>query len=234
MTDSYSLKARVYPCAIVLLPCFFLLMHYVSNIEAYYHYFSSALGIGLLSFLLAQLGRDRGKRMETDLFKLWGGMPTTIILRHSNNYLDVHTKKRFHDKLEQTIPGIKIPSEEEEKLDLNQADSVYISCSKALIAKTRDEKKYPLLHKENINYGFRRNLWGMKLWAIALLFACICMHCLISTENFTSLELLKALDFILLATFIGLILFWVFVVNANWVKTTAFAYAEQLHETLHH
>ena len=231
--DIYSLKARVYPCSIVLLPCLLLAIFYITNIEAYYHYLTSFIGIGVFSFVLAQIGRDQGKKKEKKLFEHWGGKPTNMILRHSNNHLDVHTKKRFHTKLEQVIPDMKIPTPEEELEDLYSADCIYDSCTKYLISKTRDTNKYHLLFKENINYGFRRNLWGMKAWALTIIVGCLIIHAVIATEKFTTFETPNTTDWLLLATLVIISMFWLFTVNKEWIKVTAFAYAERLHETLH-
>ncbi len=231
--DIYSLKARVYPCSIVLLPCLLLAIFYITNIEAYYHYLTSFIGIGVFSFVLAQIGRDQGKKKEKKLFEHWGGKPTNMILRHSNNHLDVHTKKRFHTKLEQVIPDMKIPTPEEELEDLYAADFIYDSCTKYLISKTRDTNKYHLLFKENINYGFRRNLWGMKAWALTIIVGCLIIHAVIATEKFTTFETPNTTDWLLLATLVIISMFWLFTVNKEWIKVTAFAYAERLHETLH-
>jgi hypothetical protein len=205
----------------------------VTNIEVYYHYFTAFTVFGAFSFLLAQIGRDNGKKKEKALFEHWGGKPTTIILRHSNDHLDVHTKKRFHTKLEHIIPDIKIPTPEEEQKNLQAADATYDSCAKYLIAKTRDSRKYFLLFKENTNYGFRRNLWGMKAWALFIIAICILVHSFVATEKFTSIATVSTAEYILLGIFVLFVLFWLFIVNKNWIKTTAFAYSERLYETLH-
>jgi len=210
-----------------------LAIFYITNIEAYYHYLTSFIGIGVFSFVLAQIGRDQGKKKEKKLFEHWGGKPTNMILRHSNNHLDVHTKKRFHTKLEQVIPDMKIPTPEEELEDLYAADCIYDSCTKYLISKTRDTNKYHLLFKENINYGFRRNLWGMKAWALTIIVGCLIIHAVIATEKFTTFETPNTTDWLLLATLVIISMFWLFTVNKEWIKVTAFAYAERLHETLH-
>jgi hypothetical protein len=205
----------------------------VTNIEVYYHYFTSFAALGVFSFLLAQIGRDNGKKKEKELFEHWGGKPTNTILRHSNNHLDVHTKKRFHTKLEQIIPDIKIPTAEEEQKNPQAADAIYDSCTKYLIAKTRDSSKYFLLFKENINYGFRRNLWGMKTWALLIILISTSIHSFITTEKFTTIEPASIKDWGLLGVFVLFVLFWLFVVNKNWIKITAFAYAERLYKTLY-
>lgn len=230
--NTYSLKARVYSSVIVLLPCFILAIVYVTNVELYYHYLTSFACFGIFSFVLSQIGRDNGKKKENRLFKYWGGKPTSMILRHSNDHLDIHTKKRFHAKLEQTIPYIKIPTHEEEMENLQAADAIYDSCTKWLISKTRDESRYSLLFKENINYGFRRNLWGMKTWAIGIIAICILVHSFMITQKFTSIEIVKTKDWMLLGVFILFALFWLIMVNREWVKITAFSYAERLYETL--
>lgn len=231
--NTYSLKARVYPSVIVLFPCFILAIVYITNVELYYHYFTSFACLGVLSFVLSQIGRDNGKKKENGLFKHWGGKPTSMILRHSTDHLDIHTKKRFHAILEKKIPNIKIPTHEEEMEDLQAADVIYDSCTKFLISKTRDASKYSLLLKENINYGFRRNLWGMKAWAIWIIAICVIVHSYMMTQHFSSIEATSTQDWILLSVFVPFLLFWLLIVNREWVKTTALAYAERLYETLH-
>lgn len=112
--DYYSLKARIYPSFIVLLPLLLLAIYYITDFEVYFHYLTAFASVGLFSYLLSQLGRDRGKLKEQELFKLWGGKPSTQILRHSSSVLDKHTKARFHKLLTERINNIVIPTEEEE------------------------------------------------------------------------------------------------------------------------
>jgi hypothetical protein len=162
------------------------------------HYLTSFAALGVFSFLLAQIGRDNGKKKEKELFKHWGGKPTNTILKHSNDHLDVHTKKRFHTKLEQIISDIKIPTAEEEQKNPQTADAIYDNCTKYLIAKTRDSSKYFLLFKENINYGFRRNLWGMKTWALLIILISTSIHLFITTKKFTTIEPVNIKDWGLL------------------------------------
>jgi hypothetical protein len=39
-------------------------------------------------------------------------------------------------------------------------------------------------------------------------------------------------DWVLIGVFFLFLLFWLFIVNREWIKMIAFAYAERLHETL--
>jgi hypothetical protein len=55
---------------------------------------------------------------------------------------------------------------EEELLNPDYALDCYDSCGDLLREKTRDKDKFSLIFQENMNYGFRRNLWGMKTLGI--------------------------------------------------------------------
>lgn len=227
--DEYSIKARLYPTFIVLLPILAMAFFYITNIEKYYHYLTAFCAVGFLTFVLAQLGRDRGKSKEPVLFQYFGGKPTTLILRHNDNWLNSVIKDKYHASLSLKM-GINIPSATEEMNDLVKCDQVYEACGKYLISKTRDTNKFRLLFKENINYGFRRNLWGMKAWAIIILIVCSFIHLFTSTDGFNYFwfeEKESIFQLILLC----LLFFWVFVVTKNWTKNAAYSYAERLFET---
>ena len=114
--DSYSIKARVYPAFIVLLPLLILALFYITDFKVYYHYLTAIISVGFLSFILAQLGRDQGKNKEIQLFESMGGKPTIQILRHTNNHLDKTTKARYHKGLSEKIQEINIPSHEDKQL----------------------------------------------------------------------------------------------------------------------
>ena len=230
--DQYSLKARIYPSFLVLLPLLLLAIFYITDFEIYFHYFTAFATIGLFSYLLAQIGRDRGKAKEQELFELWGGKPSTQILRHSSEILDIHTKTRFHKLLVAKIDGIVLPTKEEEAENPLKADQVYDSCTKYLISKTRDTVKHNLLFKENTSYGFRRNSWGMKTWAIIVLFVSTIIHVIIATDYFTNYSFKPNKDAYLYGGFFTIFIFWVFIVTPNWIRIIADEYAKRLYETL--
>ncbi|UYO45730.1 hypothetical protein KQX63_06870 [Rhodopseudomonas palustris] len=59
--------------------------------------------------------------------------------------------------------GRAAPTREEEAADPAGADSYYARGATWLRENTRDAKKFDILLNENISYGFRRNLLGLKL-----------------------------------------------------------------------
>lgn len=130
------------------------------------------LGSALL-FLLAQLGRDRGKAIEPGLYRAWGGVPSVAMLRHRDSRIDRHTKERWHACLESRIPGLALATAAEEAQCPAQADAGYESATKWLLARTRDPIRFRLLHAENENYGFRRNVLGLKPYALVMDVICV-------------------------------------------------------------
>lgn len=228
--DEYSIKARFYPSIIVLIPMISLAIYYLTNFELYYHYLTALSVAGLFTFILAQLGRDRGKIKEVQLFQYFGGKPTTQILRHRDAFLDTNTKKRYHSILSQKLE-LRIPTEIEENDDALNADGIYDSCAKYMISKTRDTNAYYLLFKENISYGFRRNLWGMKSWSIIIIIITLFIHLIFATNIFSDFIFTES-EIGLIAFLFFLLLFWIFIITRNWIKIAAFAYAERLYENL--
>ena len=176
MISKYELNARIYPTLITLSPILLLAIYFSID---YQNIYSLIGGLGLttiLGFILGQFGRDQGKKGEKKLWKEWGGAPSTQILRYSDDTLDKHTTSNIHSTLF-NLTNIGSPNMREiENLDPKNSDEVYSSWANYLRGKTRDTSRYKLLFQENINYGFRRNLWGLKkpaLWILSIIVATI-------------------------------------------------------------
>jgi len=231
--DKYSLNARFYPMVLFYLPVLLLGILFSLQFDKYTHLLTSLGILGAMSFFLQQIGRDPGKSKERALWKTWGGPPSTRILRWRDDTIDVNTKKRYHLKLQALCPLDVVPNTDFEKQWPIDADSAYEAWAKYLRSKTRDTKKYSLLFTENINYGYRRNLWGLKSYAISLL-----IFLMVATYGYScwANKIFNPLDFSA-PFFIGeimlliLLSLWLLKVRADWVKIPADAYAERLLES---
>ncbi len=225
--DKYSINARTYPVVLFILPIVVIAVVFSLHFENYMQIGVSVGITGALAFLFAQLGRDGGKRKEKKLWEEWGGTPTTQLLKWSNQELDLLTKKRYHDMLFILCPVEQSPSKEVERLDSEYADDVYRSWTRFLINSTRDTSRFPLVFRENVNYGFRRNLWGMKVSAISLIV--ILMAGLLVYNYFqVPKEVFPKTFFIAEGLLLIFLLFWLIKVRKSWVKIPAFAYAHRL------
>ena len=178
---------------------------------------------------------SQGNVLQDKLFKKWGGAPTTLILRHSDNELDKYTKQRYREKLVSLVSNFKNVSERAERANPTDADQYYISAINYLREKTRDSEKYPLILKENMNYGFSRNLLAFKSTAITIILISLAISLLIIVVTFkdkyvdiNSLSLLSPQYYVLVILHIIFLLFWCLMINETWVKVRAYAYAKRL------
>lgn len=168
-SDPYDKRARVFPGLLVALPILVPIL-WIFGPENPYLTALLALGAscGVL-YWLANIARNRGKAIEERLVTKWGGMPTTLLLRHRDSFLDSISTTRYHGQIKDKL-GIALPDAASELADAAKADDLYRGATKLLIEKSRG-KGHALLLKENIAYGFQRNMLGMKPFGIL---TCIC------------------------------------------------------------
>ncbi len=229
--DPYNRRSRLQPALLSLLPVFVLIPLLYPGVEA------RATGmLTLAAYLggamwLTQLGRERGKRFETALFAEWGGKPSVAFLRHRDTNLSPNTKKRYLSFLLGRVRHFRAPSAEDERNDPRKVDDIYQAATDWLLAQTRDQKKFRLLFEENMNYGFRRNLWALKPIAIGVDLALLGVIAFYTWWTFSSSGLAFQMDrLLLLAVAVAAVhmLAMSFLVTKEWVKTIADAYARQL------
>lgn len=156
--------------------------------------------------------------------------PTTQFLRHSDTQFNPIRRARCHKNLQANIPDLQLPTLEQEKNNPEHADNAYEACIRYLIGKTRNSAAYPLIYKENINYGFLRNLWGLKPFGVLISFVGLIVSAFyiryewINLVKFTTESVTVA---ILCLITLGI---WIFWVSPKRVRVAAEAYAERLLE----
>jgi hypothetical protein len=236
-SNSYERKARLWPALLTLLPAIVLASTlYAPFASLAANAVSLAISCGAL-YLLANIAREYGKRLEPKLFESWGGTPSTQILRHRNNHFGATIKGNFHAFLASKL-GVAFPDAEVEMANTDQADDVYRSAVTWLLSQTRDTKTFDLLYRENISYGFRRNALGLKplgilislgtiIWVLVIRGVLVISATNISwvVENLAALPtgawLTIGVSGLLLAA-------WLFFFTRATVRTAAFAYADTL------
>jgi hypothetical protein len=75
------------------------------------HYGRASIGLAMyvgLFYLLVNVSRGEGKRIQPSLLKKWGGWPSTIVLRHSDTTIDAYTKARYHAALAKLAPDVSL------------------------------------------------------------------------------------------------------------------------------
>jgi hypothetical protein len=232
ITDSYDRKARLYPALLLVVPVLIVVVGVgLATFSILKSLGTVAAGCGG-AFLLSQLARDAGKKLEVKLFEKWGGLPSVAILRHRDVRIDAITKNRYHKHLSTLVKGTKPPTPKEEDADPTAADQVYTAWSSYLRVHTRNTKTYPLVFQENVSYGYRRNVCGLRPLGIGLsalslasgagwLYRTHVITGSMGTESVASL----------LCVFVFLLL-WIFRFTPDWVRIPADAYAQRLVESV--
>ena len=227
--DRYSLQARVWPALLVLFPLLVTLILWEPRV---YELAVGLSGLALASgaiLLLANIARSMGRKVEPSLFEKWEGKPTTLWLSHADDNLDDHTKARYHKFLSEHVADWTELSPEEESKDPDAAAATYDSATKWLKERTRNQEEFGLVFKENVSYGFRRNLFGLKKVGLAISVLCgignawaLCARSL-DSEELSHPEGLASLILSLL-----MIVAWAFIIRPSWVRDAADGYARAL------
>jgi hypothetical protein len=239
--DPYDRQARLYPALLCLLPLLALIaLLYAPNVSALTGVVTLTVSCGGL-FLMSNVCREMGKRLEEKLYREWGGKPTTQLLRHRNGVIDSITKRRYHAFLAAKI-NAAFPDADQEKLDPEKADEAYQSGARWLLDRTRPEagKQFDLLFRDNITYGFRRNALGVRPLAIVIAVGCFIWtlkkHRVIlgAGGRVFDWSALAQLPPTAIASLVlsGLLVFvWVFFFTKTTLRTSAFTFAEMLLRT---
>jgi len=165
--DAYSIRARLFPAIIAAAPALAALMLLISWKSFGLSNLAATLGMLVLLYAIADFARRRGRALEDNLYAEHGGKPSITMFRRNDGTIDTGSKDRYRAFLASKL-AVVAPSAEDETADQVAADDFYAQCGNWLRQNTRDTKKFPILFGENITYGFRRNLLGVKVLALCL------------------------------------------------------------------
>ena len=243
-TDPYTLRARIAPALIVALPVSLVIFALLPEIPLFVTAFTGILGAVGGTAIFSQVGRERGRKKEPSLWKSWDGPPTTRLLRHRHLLGDITLAPELRRQVEEWI-GYPLPTEQEEEADPEWADTKYVEAVTSLRDATRDTSKFPLVFAENANYGFRRNLWGLRLIGtpVAIVLSLFVWAQLVLTiwgrpwpdpwwDVFVNPDSAVVIRLAVAIASTILVVFWIFWVKSSWVKVVANAYAERLMESV--
>lgn len=237
LTDPYDRQARATPALMVVLPLLLpVVAHYGLKHTALTAILAVLSSCGAI-YTLSSIARGRGKALEANLIAEWGGLPTTIALRHRDKHMDSVTKRGYHEAIASKL-NITMFSAEQERLDPDAADEAYKAVGVKLRELTRNDKK--LLLKENIAYGFHRNMVAMKpigafVCVVAMMYCALLSKAVRWHAPYFDIDALAApgiaagLGFLVAIAMLG---FWLFYFRKDMVKTFGYAYADRLFESI--
>ena len=105
------------------------------------------------------------------------------------------------------------------------ADTYYESCTEDLIRRTRDTRRFPLVFKGLTEYGFRRNLFGLKVFGVVVTVAGVAGSAWSTYMAWTTTNELPGVSLVAGLITAGLLLAWLAWVTERTVKLSADRYA---------
>lgn len=236
LLDPYEVKARLFPSLLVLSPAILFLILLYGRTSPAVVGLSAVLTTCGGPYLLSSFVRTWGQRAQDRLILVWGAQPSTIILRHRDTILPLHTRLRYHELIMSRL-GVIMPSFEYEQSNPAAADQSYAAAADALRPLTNDRKAFPFIFKELVAYGFNRNAYGSRWvgFSIAVIIALLTLQQsrairLISPYIFvSSIDNVNAL--ILIFAFV-MALLWCAHFTADTVRLSGFNYSRRLWEAL--
>ena len=189
------------------------------------HLTATAMGVVLL-FAFADVARRTGRKVEAKL----GTRATTEQWHRGNTDIPEAAKDRYRTFIASKLK-LPMPSAEDEQNDSLRADDFYNSAGTWLRDHTRDTRTFAILFGENITYGFRRNLLGLKLTSLifnVLALLTSALICKLRPLYFATLSNLNE-KLVVVATAVVLhSAYMLLVVNKDGVREASRAYGRQL------
>jgi hypothetical protein len=173
LSDRYERKARLLPGLLLAAVPALTTLAVLQEFTAWYTAASSAVGVEFLAaILLGHLARARGRRAEDHLWRSWGGPPTTRWLRPSDQSCSDQQKTKWRGAIKR-ITGLSLPASipqggSQDGVDLQIADA-----TRQLRYALRGRPEAAILATHNEDYGFARNLCGVRWYWVILSLACL-------------------------------------------------------------
>jgi hypothetical protein len=224
--DAYDRGARLAPAYLVFAPAAVFVVAASLGAPAWWSKLGGILVACGGPMLAVEWGRAAGRRKQAALFDRWGGSPTTQLLQFARGGSEATVVQR-HGAV-QRATGIPLPSAGEEAADPAGATAAYENAVRVLRELTRD-KTFSLVLRENISYGFRRNLWGRKPFGLTISGAAVAAGVVLIILDLLGRSVVSVSASVIGGGF-GVIALagWIIVVTPDWVRAAGDAYAERL------
>ncbi|GAA1478991.1 hypothetical protein GCM10009623_34370 [Nocardioides aestuarii] len=228
--DVYAFRARVLPAILATAPLIALGVLALPFLEGAQRWWSvTSLAVPAFATLLA---RRAGNRVQGKLYSGWDGAPTTRRLRYSSDSSPEEIDRR-HERIRALLGDVTLPDQAEETAHPEASDRRYADAVNRLRPLVRNHPELGMLNLENRNYGFARNLFGLKGLGVAGAWAGLAASITIAVLMWLVRHDPAAATIAALPAGVSLvtILAWR-TVDEDYVRPSAEAYADRLVEAL--
>jgi hypothetical protein len=155
--DEYEIKARLIPAIIAFLPFIFLgLALPKESLSKLLLLAGEAVLLVALCKTIMGMVQTAGNKYQEKIIKEWNGLPATRYLRQSDKKYSLDFKNSMAKKVKSVLE-INLDIENDQSID------TAISAIKTYLHNHDENKKWQIY---NIDYGFHRNLSGLRTWMI--------------------------------------------------------------------
>jgi hypothetical protein len=171
--DSYDLKARLALGLIVALPLLVDAVYAAPDASSWPMFTVGGACSLALIYGLGRFARARGNAIEPELWRQWGGQPSTRLLRNRDSHFGEDVKAAVRNALAREF-SVELPTPDEEAINADRADKAIVDAFRRVRSYLRQHDPDGLWSKHNADYGFCRNLLGCrKAWAVVALAATV-------------------------------------------------------------
>jgi hypothetical protein len=197
--DSYEMRARITPSIIICLPIIvplYILFNDTGNpISGLI--FSGVVFIGI-SYTVSFFVHYNGKKIQAELWKSWGGPPSSKILRWSDSTFPDEYKLKLHKATKEFL-DIELFDKDNELKNPEAADLKFELAFNQAKRIVYNKSSNDLLGKFNAEYGFLRNLMGNRtIWVLSCAIGtslCGLLYLKFNTIGYVSGTILEAVLF---------------------------------------
>lgn len=228
--NRYTMQARIAPVVIVLLPIFMFLGYLLyETSSALALKIVSSFGLFFFYSCASYIGRIKGKEIETKLIVEWDGFPSIRYLRHRSKEFNALRREKIIKTCFSYCVEAKPPSLVEELESPVAADVVY-EVYNTFLKRHSNRSRNPAVFNANVDYGFTRNMLGLKCFSIVFNSILAGFILLVLYSNIKLVLISSQIGWIIifLAAIINLI--FILFVTKRKLKIVSEAYAERLLE----
>ena len=173
LSDRYERKARLLPGLLLAAGPALTAGALLQELSAWYTAMGAAVGVEFLAaIVLGHYARARGRSTEESLWTSWGGPPTTRWLRPNDTTCSDQQKSKWRGAIKRQT-GMTIPASISEGATDASIDQAIAEATRQLRYVLRNKPNATILQSHNEDYGFARNLYGVRFLWVALAVLCV-------------------------------------------------------------
>ena len=173
LSDRYERKARLLPGLLLAAGPALTAGALLHELSAWYTAVGAAVGVEFLAaIVLGHYSRARGRAVEESLWASWGGPPTTRWLRPNDTTCTDQQKSKWRGAIKR-LTGMTVPASVPEGGADANIDQAIVEATRQLRYVLRNKPNAAILQSHNEDYGFARNLYGVRFLWVALAVLCV-------------------------------------------------------------